>query len=73
MAGAHRTLCVRLVQFQAKFRVDVQYKRLHRPMLGMVHYDFPNRRSREDYYYVHTDPPERFFTSIKLHEEVRGR
>jgi hypothetical protein len=43
-----------------------------RPMLGLVHFDWPNRRVREDYYYLHTPKPTRFFSSIRFYLERRA-
>ena len=42
-------------------------------MLALVHYDYPNMRIREDYYYLHTRPPQRFYTSVKLYQPGQRR
>lgn len=51
--------------------MDVKYRYLQRPMLVLVHYDFPNQRLREDYYNLAGGRTERIFTSIKLYNDVR--
>lgn len=52
--------------------MDVPYKYLSRPMLILLHYDFPNQRLREDYYSLVDGRTDRVFTSIKLYNDVRG-
>ena len=38
-------------------------------MLFLVHYDYPNRRTREDVYYLKKDRPERFYTSMSFYDQ----
>lgn len=52
--------------------MDIEYRFLARPMLVLVHYDFPNQRLREDYYTLSNGRTERIFTSIKLYNDVRA-
>ena len=56
-------------QFHAKAKVEIDYDyAADTPMLFLMHYDYPNRRTREDVYYLTKDKPERFYTSLSFYD-----
>jgi hypothetical protein len=57
--------------FDCKIRLDVGYADTSRPMLLLLHADLERGRVREDYYYLHVDPPRKFYTCIRRFDEGR--
>lgn len=53
-------------QFRAKAHAEVG---TGASMLVILHYDYPNLRTREDYYTLATSTPQKLYTSIKLYAE----
>ena len=55
--------------------MDFGYEDMERPILGLFHYDFLQKRTREDHYYIEDDADTavRFMTSINHFDEVRMR
>ena len=53
-------------QFRAKGKARMFYKHEGvRDLLVILHYDFPNRRTREDLYYIEPGKVERYYTGIR--------
>ena len=60
-------------QFDCKVKLDIAYESEteSRPILLLLHVDLESGRSREDYYYIHQDPPQKFYTAIRRFDEDR--